>query len=123
MKKINDSPYNPTKTWDDSEWDVFITWIKGVLHSNEANITFTKKNGEERLMRCTLQPDALPSMVPLADGKEPRKKSTTSIRVFDLDKQKWRSFTYRSVKQITFSFEKPKVVPDYNWPFPTRTKP
>ena len=123
METMNDSPHNPTETWDDSEWDVFATWIKGILHSNEVNVTFIKKNGEERAMRCTLQPELLPPIVLLTEDKKPRKEATTSIRVFDLDKRKWRSFTFKSVKRVTFSIGEPEVVPDYNWPFPTRTKP
>jgi len=39
----------------------------------------------------------------LAEGKTPRKESTTSIRVFDNDLKEWRSFTIKNVTRVEFS--------------------
>jgi len=36
----------------------------------------------------------------LAEDAKPRKENTTSMRVFDLDLQEWRSFTIKKVKKI-----------------------
>jgi hypothetical protein len=54
-------------------------------------------------MRCTLNPDLLP--LPKVDEskvttKPERKKSDTSLAVYDLDVQGWRSFTINSVKYV-----------------------
>jgi hypothetical protein len=56
-------------------------------------------------MNCTLKPELLPvvEVKPLAEGKQPRKESTTSIRVYDLEKKEWRSFTTKNVTRVEFS--------------------
>jgi WYL_2, Sm-like SH3 beta-barrel fold len=86
-------------TWTDKDWDKFAVWIKGVLQNGPVTITFTKKDGTERVMKCTLEPSQLPK-VELKEDTKPRKESTTSMRVFDLEKNEWRSFTIKSVKRI-----------------------
>jgi len=98
-------PYQPTKDWTDSEWNKFTSWLNGMLKVTDMTITFTKKDGTVRIMKCTLNPDVLPVVEtkPLAEGKTPRKESTTSIRVFDLEKKEWRSFTTQSVTRVEFS--------------------
>jgi len=73
-----------------------------VLYNNICVVTFTKRDGSERVMRCTLKPEHLP-VLPVVEStaaKTPRKKSDTTICVWDLDKSAWRSFTVDSVKSI-----------------------
>jgi len=73
-----------------------------VLHNNICVVTFTKRDGSERVMRCTLKTEHLP-VLPVVESttlKTPRKKSDTTICVWDLDKSAWRSFTVDSVKSI-----------------------
>ena len=86
----------------DKDWDKFTEWLKGMLHVGPATVTFTKADGSERVMNCTLEADKLPK-VELKEGAKPRKESTTSMRVFDLDKNEWRSFTIRNVKKVEIS--------------------
>ena len=99
------TPYHPTKDWGDKEWNKFTKWLNGMLKVTDMTITFTKKDGTVRVMKCTLMPDALPvvEVKPLQEGKQPRKESTTSIRVFDLEKNEWRSFATTSVTRVEFS--------------------
>lgn len=47
---------------------------------------FTKKNGELRVMRCTLKEDIIPQVF----GSSVQKESNY-ITVWDLDKEDWRS--------------------------------
>ena len=103
--EILSTPYHPTKDWTDKEWDKFTKWLNGMLKVTDMTITFTKKDGTVRVMKCTLKPDAIPvvEVKPLAEGKTPRKESTTSMRVFDLEKNEWRSFTTQSVTRVEFS--------------------
>ena len=76
-------------------------WIRGVLRMHETTITFTKKDGTERKMLCTLMEDKIPSeKTPKNTGKT---QSEESIAVFDLEKGDWRSFRFDSVKRIEFS--------------------
>ena len=79
--------------------DQFRDKILTMLRTGNVEVEFTKKDGTERVMNCTLEPSKLPPIV-VKEDKKIRKESNTSMRVFDLDKQEWRSFTIRSVKKI-----------------------
>lgn len=99
---MNDA-YDATENVTDNDWDVFSKWIKGVLITMpETTVTFTKKDGTERVMKCTLRPDLLP-VQEVSDGKEPRKQNDSIMSVYDVDANGWRSFTIRSVKSVQFA--------------------
>ena len=93
--------------WNEFTADQRNHWLRQNL-KQDLEITFTKVDGTERVMNCTLEPSKLPvvEQKPIIEGKEPRKESTTSLRVFDLDKSEWRSFTVKSVKHIAFTMGK-----------------
>ena len=93
---------NITTEWTDKDWDKFSEWLKDMLVISEGVVTFTKSDGTERVMKCTLVPDQLPK-VEIKEDAKPRKESTTSMRVFDLEKNEWRSFTLKKVKQVNIS--------------------
>lgn len=101
MKNINETI---TADWTVEDWDKMYDWLHGMLMVTEATITFVKKDGTERVMRCTLEPDKLPR-VEIKEDKEPRKKSTTTMSVYDLEVQGWRSFTVKSIKRIHMVIE------------------
>jgi hypothetical protein len=90
--------------WTDKDWDKFTEWLKGMLAVSEGVVTFTKSDGTERVMKCTLVPEQLPK-VEIKEDAKPRKESTTTMRVFDLEKNEWRSFTIKKVKQVNFTIE------------------
>ena len=61
-------------------------------------VTFMKKNGEERTMRCTQAMDLIPeNMHPTGLGGT---YSPDQVRVFDLDKEEWRSFRKDSIIRV-----------------------
>ena len=95
---------NIQDTWTDTDWNKFTEWLNGMLHMGPATVTFTKSDGTDRVMKCTLEPDKLPK-VEIKEGVKPRKESTTSMRVFDLEKNEWRSFTIKKVKQVNITIE------------------
>lgn len=76
-------------------------WIKSVLLTNTAKITFIKKDGTERVMFCTLKED----LVEYQDKKTDRQKEPNQdvLPVYDLDAKGWRSFRIDSVKGIEFT--------------------
>jgi len=75
-------------------------WLHRLLESQEADVTFTKKDGTERKMRCTLAKSKIPTeKTPKNTGKS---KSDDALAVFDLEKNDWRSFRWDSVKRIEF---------------------
>ena len=79
-----------------------------LLRNNICVVTFTKRDGTERVMRCTLMANYLPSQsTDSSDGfgkitevKTSRKSSVDSVSLWDMDKNAWRAFTVNSVKQI-----------------------
>jgi hypothetical protein len=95
---------SPTEHWTDKDWNKFSTWLKGILKVSDAKVTFTKKDGTERIMRCTLDPKQLPP-APVTEGevKKERKVNDDVVAVYDLEAQGWRSFTLKSVKSVALS--------------------
>ena len=70
------------------------TLIKN-LQKKAMRITFTKVNGEERIMDCTLQEHMLPET-----NESNRKQNEEVLPVFDINKGEWRSFRLESVSNI-----------------------
>jgi hypothetical protein len=91
-----------------AELSVFMTtegqeWLKTVLKTNEVQINFTKKDGTQRAMTCTLNPDVIPQKVTesqVIEGKAERVKSVDSLAVYDVEKQGWRSFRWDSITSV-----------------------
>lgn len=98
---INWTDSNNLLEIDDRVEPLLHQWLKDILSVTEATITFTKVDGTERVMKCTLEPAKLPPVVIKEDAK-PRKQSesTKALRVFDIEKNEWRSFTIKNVKRI-----------------------
>lgn len=88
----------------EKDWEKFREWLHGMLQYGPAKVTFTKSDGTERVMNCTLEADKLPK-VEIKEGATPRKESTSALRVFDLDKKEWRSFTIKNVKNVEITIE------------------
>jgi len=99
MNDIN--VHAPVESWVDTDWDKFTTWLKGMLKVDTATVTFTKKDGTERVMKCTLNPEQLPP-APITESKKERKVSDNTIAVYDVEAKGWRSFTIKSVKRVEF---------------------
>jgi hypothetical protein len=94
--------------WTDEGAETFFNRLQEILREQEIKITFTKKDGTERVMRCTLDPNKLPVHETNTDNpidflETKRKVSTETMAVFDLDVQGWRSFTKKSVKCVDFT--------------------
>ena len=66
------------------------------LQKNIMSVIFTKKNGEERTMHCTLNETLLPETT----GDSEKKENLDVIVVWDTDKDAWRSFRVDSVNYI-----------------------
>ena len=72
--------------------------LTSLLTSNKLEITFTKVNGEARVMPCTLDPMVVPPKV-LAEGEVAKVKKTNPdvFSVWCLDKKEWRSFRFANL--------------------------
>ena len=78
-------------------------WIKSHLRMGPVKVTFTKKDGTERVMNCTLQEGVV---VPHEKTTDRVKEENTEIlAVWDIDKSAWRSFRLDSIKTVELSIE------------------
>lgn len=104
-------------TLSEKELTLFKKWLKGHLAFGEVTVTFTKRDGEERVMRCTTSSELVPQE-PLVETvhatntdnpidfpvvKREKKKNDDVCSVYALDVNGWRSFRWDSVKSISFT--------------------
>ena len=73
-----------------------------ILRHNIVTVTFTKVNGDERVMKCTLRSEMIPN-APTQNGElvVEQKQSSNNVSVWDVDSQGWRSFRVASVRSIS----------------------
>ncbi len=76
------------------------TDVIDILHSNVAEVTFDKQNGEERIMTCTLMESFVSPY--LRKTERQKKQNESTIAAFDLNKKEWRSFRVDSIKAIVY---------------------
>ena len=67
------------------------------LKRNMMKVVFTKANGEERTMLCTLHESILPEQ-PISGIKKKENKDVLSV--WDIDANGWRSFRMDSIKEV-----------------------
>lgn len=72
------------------------------LRQNVIEVTFIKVNGEQRVMRCTLDPQYLPPNYDSQhlDEQHKKKENLSTIAAWDLNAQGWRSFRVDSVQYL-----------------------
>lgn len=76
--------------------------LVNLLHDGVVTVKFTKNNGDERIMKCTLSPDYLPIVEESEETvKRTKAENPEVLAVWDLDKSAWRSFRYDSVLEVT----------------------
>jgi hypothetical protein len=87
----------------------FKQWLKGVLHDESTKnlcVVFTKQDGTDREMFCTLAESKIPAekqpKSQASDSETTGSRNESAVRVFDTEKQEWRSFRWDSVKEVRF---------------------
>ena len=76
-------------------------WLIGLLKTNKVQVIFTKSDGTERTMNCTLREDIA---VPYERKTEKVKVQNLDIvPCWDIDKGEWRSFKISSLIYVNFS--------------------
>jgi len=96
--------------------DDFKRWLNVELHRQIVTVVFTKKDGTERTMRCTLNSMGMPAAeaqkVDQAMGTDallvesqraPRKPNPDVRTCYDVDGGAWKSFRWDSVKSVTYN--------------------
>ena len=83
----------------DGEFNMSRDQLKSRLKDVVATITFTKKDGTLRQIKCTLKESYLPTF----DGQEPtRQENLDVLPVWDIENGGWRSFRMDSIKSVSF---------------------
>jgi hypothetical protein len=85
---------------DEEQLAKFREWLIGMLKIGPVTVTFNKKDGAERVMTCSLQPELLPP-APVKESTTDKKENTNIISVYDLTAQGWRSFIVKNVTNVT----------------------
>lgn len=104
VRLLRSQPGTQYQEADDQVKEQIRSWVRGLLTNSEVTVTFTKADGTDRDMLCTLDHSRIPVSIakPISttapvdgivrESKKPKKEPDPhSIRVFDLDKQEWRS--------------------------------
>jgi hypothetical protein len=75
--------------------------LQSQLQKEVLEVTFTKVNGEKRIMNCTLMEGILPSNPTEEAKKEAKKKVNEDVlSVWDIDSNGWRSFRIKNVTRV-----------------------
>ncbi len=76
------------------------------LRNHICEAIFTKKDGTERVMNCTLMSEKLPEAQKENDGNS-KKENKDILVVWDLDKNAWRSFRIDSLLKFAVMTNRP----------------
>ena len=79
-------------------------WLMSLLEERTVEVAFTKKDGTDRVMNCTLKEDILPIVQKeVNEDSFTKVKSKDALAVWDVDVNGWRSFRWDSIKSVNFS--------------------
>jgi hypothetical protein len=82
--------------------DAFKKSFINLLETNEVEVTFTKVNGEERVIKATLMSSAFKNY---EFANTLSTKNLDVCAVWDLECQEWRSFRFESIKKFSLIIE------------------
>lgn len=71
-----------------------------LLKEGVVTVEFTKVNGDYRKMDATLHAERMPEVVAEVEEKAPRKKDETSLSVWDVNAEGWRSFRWDKIQTV-----------------------
>lgn len=74
-------------------------WIKQLLSQGVYEVTFTKVDGETRVMPCTLDSSHLPP-APIKEKKVIKEEKLDAVSVWCTDKNEWRSFRVMNITAV-----------------------
>lgn len=104
VRLLKNAPGTQYQEADDANKHIMRDWVKSLLQKGPVMVTFVKADGTEREMKCTLSYDFLPvtpASTTLAESKPRKQPDEHSLRVFDLDKNEWRSFRFERLRKVS----------------------
>ena len=115
VRLLRSQPGTQYQEADDQVKEQIREWVRGLLQNSEVTVTFTKADGTDRDMLCTLDGSRIPVSIAkpvqsvdgiVRESRRPKKEPDPhSIRVFDLQKQEWRSFRFERLKKVTATLD------------------
>jgi hypothetical protein len=88
-------------TLNETDFKLFKKWLRSHLKFGPVTITFTKKDGSERVMKCTTNPTYIMFKDPsILESKREKKVNEDVMPVYDLESNAWKSFRWDSIKSV-----------------------
>lgn len=93
---------------EDKQSIEFRNWLRGHLQYGPTTVTFTKANGDERVMKATTNFELIPEEFHPQSSAEAEKTAVDKedidlIKCFDLEANGWRSFKPSRITKVEFS--------------------
>jgi hypothetical protein len=91
-------------TLSEKDTKLFKKWLRSHLAFGPTTVVFTKKDGTERVMKCTTNSSLVPA-VEISESAEPKKERKVNeevMPVYDLESNAWKSFRWDSIKSVRF---------------------
>jgi hypothetical protein len=98
-------------TLSEKDFKLFKKWLKSHIAYGPTTVVFTKKDGTERVMSCTTNPELVPvveSKIHVTNTDNPvdfpkvKKVNEDIMPVYDLESKAWKSFRWDSIKEVRF---------------------
>ena len=94
-------------TLNEADLKLFKKWLRSHLKFGPVTVTFTKKDGSERVMKCTTNPTYILFKEPaLVESKREKKINDDVMPVYDMEAGHWKSFRWDSIKSVSFTLGK-----------------
>ena len=91
-------------TLNEADLKLFKKWLRSHLKFGPVTVTFTKKDGTERVMKCTTNPTYILFKEPaLVESKKEKKINEDVMPVYDMEAGHWKSFRWDSIKSVSFT--------------------
>ena len=88
-------------TLNETDFKLFKKWLRSHLKFGPVTVTFTKKDGSERVMKCTTNPTFIMFKDPsVLESKREKKVNEDIMPVYDLESDAWKSFRWDSIKSV-----------------------
>lgn len=119
VRLLKGAPGTQYQEADDANKAIIRDWVRSLLQTQAITVEFVKADGTVRRMLCTLDGTKIPpapvkptpvsswsahnidGLLESVPNKKPRKEPDPhSIRVFDLDKNEWRSFRFDRLQKV-----------------------
>ena len=109
VRLLKGAPGTQYQQADDANKAIIRDWIRSLLQKGPITVTFTKADGTDRVMKCTLNTElgAKYKTEVLVENEvavqaKPKKVNTDTCQVWDTEAGAWRSFRWDRLKRIDF---------------------